>query len=343
MIEVNPHIRSDGNEYYAYVRSLVIDHDLQFDNEYARAEETFKDAMTGELTVSPAGYRRNIASVGPSMLWAPFFLAGHAAVYVMQSRGQAVPADGFSWPYLWACAGGTALYAFIGLWLSYKMALRFAAPTAALFATIAVWLASSLPVYLYFLPFHAHALAMFSVAWFLWRWFRLRDGADSRSSWFIWGMSGGVAFAVYYLDGIVLAVALVEWVMRAVRSRQFVATLVGGAMFLAGAAVVVAPGLAIKGLLDGSLFATGYQGTIFFWRDPRLMAVAFSPEHGLFSWTPVLLLAALGLLFAVRRAPVPGSIVTVTAIGFFYAAAAYRGLNYSNRFQSGKRPLLRKP
>lgn len=341
---VNPHIRSDGNEYYAYVRSIVIDHDLRFDNEYDRAEDTFKAAMTGELAISPAGYRRNIASVGPSMLWAPFFLAGHAAAHLLQARGQAVPADGFSWPYLWACAGGTALYAFLGLWLSYKMALRFAAPTAALFATIAVWLASSLPVYLYFLPFHAHALAMFSVAWFLWRWFRLRDGADSRASWFIWGMSGGIAVATYYLNGIVLLVALLEWVIRAVRPRQFVSTFLGGLFFALGAALVVAPGLAIKGLLDGSLLATGYQGTIFFWRDPRLMAVAFSAEHGLFSWTPLLLLAAVGLLVAVRRAPLPGSFILVTSLVFFYAAAAYRGWHgfssYGNRYFVALTPVF---
>jgi len=161
---VNPHIRSDGNEYYAYVRSIVIDHDLQFDNEYARGEDTFKEALGGELGISPSGYRRNIASVGPSLLWTPFFLAGHAAAHMMAARGQAVPVDGYSWPYLWACAGGTAFYAFLGLWFSYRLALRFAAPGPALFATILVWLASSLPVYLYFLPFHAHAMAMFSVA-----------------------------------------------------------------------------------------------------------------------------------------------------------------------------------
>src|SRR5262245_66022771 len=38
---VNPHIRGDGNEYYAYVRSLIIDGDLQFENEYRRGDKAF--------------------------------------------------------------------------------------------------------------------------------------------------------------------------------------------------------------------------------------------------------------------------------------------------------------
>ena len=341
---VNPHIRSDGNEYYAYVRSIIIDHDLQFDDEYARGEATFRAAMDGELGVSPAGYRRNIATVGPSLLWTPFFLAGHAAAHMLQARGQAVPADGYSWPYLWACAFGTAFYAFLGLWLSYRMALRFAGPGAAFFATVAIWLASSLPVYLYFLPFHAHAMAMFGVAWFLWNWLRVRDGSDGRARWFVWGLSAGVVVATYYLNGLVLLVALIECLLRLFKPRQFVPALTRGLLFLAGLVLVVLPGLAIKGRLEGSWFATGYGGTLFFWRDPRLFAVAFSAEHGAFAWTPILLFAVLGMAWLVRRSPLVGSIVVLTTAVFYYAVAAYRAWHghssYGSRFLVALTPFF---
>jgi hypothetical protein len=341
---VNPHVRSDGNEYYAYVRSIVIDHDLNFDNEYARAEDTFQAAMTGELGISPAGHRRNIASVGPSLLWTPFFLAAHAAVHVMQLRGQSVPADGYSWPYLWACAGGTAFYAFLGLWLSYRLALRFAAPNAALFATIAIWLASSLPVYLYFLPFHAHAMAMFSVAWFLWNWFQVRDGSDGRGRWFVWGLSAGLVVATYYLNGLVLLAALIECLLRAFKPRQFVPTVIGGLVFSAGLVLVVLPGFLIKGWLDGSLLATGYGGELFFWRDPRLLAVGFAAEHGAFLWTPILLAAVLGFAWLIRRTPLVGSIVVLTFAVFYYAVASYRAWHghssYGSRFLVALTPFF---
>lgn len=341
---VNPHIRSDGNEYYAYVRSIIIDHDLRFDDEYARGEDTFRAQIAGDLSVSPGGYRRNVASVGPSLLWTPFFLAGHAAAHMLQARGQAVPSDGYSWPYLWACACGTAFYAFLGLWLSYRMALRFAGPGAAFFATVVIWLASSLPVYLYFLPFHAHAIAMFSVAWFLWNWLKVRDGSDGRGRWLVWGLSAGVMVATSYLNGLVLLVALIECLLRVFKPRQFVPTLMRGVIFSAGTAVVVLPGLAIKGVLEGSWLATGYDRTLFFWRAPQLFAVAFSSEHGVFSWTPILLLAVVGMAWMVRRSPFSGGIVVLTTSVFYYVLAAYRGWHgyssYGSRFLVALTPFF---
>jgi hypothetical protein len=341
---LNAHIRSDGNEYYAYVRSVILDHDLRFDNEYARGEDTFRAAMDGELGVSASGYRRNIASVGPSLLWTPFFLAGHAAAQVLQSRGQTVPLDGYSWPYLWASALGTAFYAFLGLWFSYRLALRFATPGAALLATIAIWLASSLPVYLYFLPFHAHALAMFTVAWFLWNWFAIRDGRDSRWRWFLWGLSGGLVVTTYYINGIILLVALLEAMLRLFRPKQFVPTVIAGLVFVAGVGLVLLPGLAVKGVLDGALFATGYVGDLFFWREPRLLAVAFSAEHGAFLWTPVLLLASIGAIFMVRRQPLLGSVALASGLAFYYAVASYRSWHghsaFGSRFLIALTPLF---
>ena len=37
---VNPWVRGDGVGYYAYVRSLLIDHDLHFDDEWLAANPT---------------------------------------------------------------------------------------------------------------------------------------------------------------------------------------------------------------------------------------------------------------------------------------------------------------
>ena len=341
---VNPHIRSDGNENYAYVRSIIIDHDLRFDDEYARGEDAFRAAMAGDVRLSPAGYRRNPARVGPSVLWTPFFLAGHVAAQMLQARGQAVPADGYSWPYLWACAFGTALYAFLGLWFSYRMALRFAGPAAALLATVVIWLASSLPVYVYFLPFHAHAIAMFSVAWFLWNWLKVRDGSDGRLRWLVWGLSGGLMAVTSDLNGLILIVACAEWLLRLFTPRQFVPTLTRGVIFAAGVALTVLPDATIRGALEGSWFATGYDRTMFSWRAPQLFAVAFSTGHGAFSWTPVLLLAVAGLAWLVRRSPLPGAIVVLTSAVFYYVLAAYGGWHghssYGNRYLVALTPFF---
>jgi hypothetical protein len=333
---VNAHIRSDGNEYYAYLRSLAIDHDLHFDNEYAHAEDTFQSLLDGDLRELPTGYRRNLASVGPAMFWTPFFYIGDAV-----AAARHVPRDGFSWPYVWACALGTALYAFLGLWLAYRLSLRVASPGAAFLGTVAIWLASSLPVYIYFLPFHAHGIASFTVAWFLWNWMAVRDGGG-RWRWVVWGVSAGCVAATHYLNALVLVVAMLEIAVRLVRA--FGETMRRSLLFGAGLFVVMLPGLVIRWIIEGSPLGTGYSGTVFYWTDPRLWQVAFASEHGAILWTPVLAIACLGLLWYWRKAPAAGTIVVIVTLAFYYAVAAYRGWHghssYGNRFLTALTPVF---
>ena len=73
---VTPYVRGDGNGYYAYVRSIWIDGDLDFRNEYARADPKFREAEQNWWT-TPAGLTVNPWAPGSVVLWTPFFLAGH--------------------------------------------------------------------------------------------------------------------------------------------------------------------------------------------------------------------------------------------------------------------------
>ena len=57
---LNEGVTSDGNLYFAYLRSLVFDHDLQIGPEL------------DFLHLPPRPH--NVVPVGPSILWAPFYL-----------------------------------------------------------------------------------------------------------------------------------------------------------------------------------------------------------------------------------------------------------------------------
>ena len=102
------------------------------------------------------------------MLWSLFLLVAHAGVIVARTLGSHIPANGFSWPYRFAMAFATGLYGFLGLFISFRLARKYVAPLWSFVATIAIWWASSLPVYMYFNPSWSHALSAFVVALFLW-------------------------------------------------------------------------------------------------------------------------------------------------------------------------------
>ena len=107
---ITPYVRGDGNGYYAYVRSVILDGDLNFENEYARADPKFRENLF-KRRITPRGYLDNPWAPGSAVLWAPFFLAGHAIATAGNALGLAVPLDGFSPPYRWAVAVGTATFA----------------------------------------------------------------------------------------------------------------------------------------------------------------------------------------------------------------------------------------
>jgi hypothetical protein len=336
---VNPYLRGDGNGYYAYVRSLVIDHDLNFENEFRQGDPLFRDIYFDEqgslrpTMRSSTGLVINQWTVGPSLLWLPFFLVAHAAVTVLNGLGAGIPADGFSAPYRWLCAIGTACYGWLSLLLMRAPAARIATPRGAILATLAIWWASSLPVYMYFLPFHVHALSACAVSLFLGYWLRASTFPLTVAAWAIWGLLAGLMIEVYSLNAVVGLVAIAELVAASFRERRLSPRIVGaGAVFAIGALISLAPQLVAKWIVHGSPFISGYRDE-FFWTTPRLWQVGLSSEHGLFLWTPVTLLAIVGLVRATRRDVRVFALLIVLAV-FYYTVASYQNWHGLSSFGS---------
>lgn len=326
---VNPYLRGDGNGYYAWLRSPLIDGDVDFVNEYQRADVLFREGFitdggrpTPEMT-TPTGKVENQWSIGPAVLWLPFFGVAH----VLALMGAGTP-DGYAPVYLWSVAIGSALYGFGALVLGVRLARAMGAGAWAVPAAVAILAASSLPVYMYVLPMHVHASAAFATALFFW-WgiVRLRDWR--MADWAIWGLIAGLMVAVYFVHAVLLGV--VVWrLAREGHARQKGAAI---AAFAAGALPFAVLHLWSRYALYGS-FSTGYRDQFFF-LSPRLWATAFSSEHGLFLWTPILILAAAGLVSLARREP-PARALLAAWIILFYVIASYQNWHgqssFGNRF-----------
>ena len=153
---VNPLVHGDGVGYYAYLRAPLIQHNLRFEEDWRHANLGFvqprvdaRDQLAPNQYTS-TGYVNNLFTIGPAMLWAPFFLLAHATVVIADRFGANISADGFSLPYRVLVAFGSAFYGFCGLLLSYLLARKYVNASWALLATLDIWIGSSLPVYMYF-------------------------------------------------------------------------------------------------------------------------------------------------------------------------------------------------
>lgn len=340
LLFVNPYLRGDGNGYYAWLRSPLIDGDVDFANEYQRADPMFRAGFLDEAgrpsreMTTPAGRAANQWSIGPALLWLPFFAVAH--VLALAGAG---PADGYSPIYLWSVAVGTAIYGFLSLVLGVAIARGMRAGRWAVPAAAALLGASSLPVYMYLLPFHVHALAAFATGLFFW-WGLLCVDEDERSvvkAWGAWGAFGGLMVAVYFVH----AVFLVAVLWRLARTRGARPRAVRLAAFGAGALPFAALHLWSRWAVYGS-FGTGYRDE-FFWSAPRLMATALSAEHGLLLWTPIVALALAGLL-ALARGDVRARVILVVWALLFYVIASYQNWHgqssFGNRFFVSLVPLF---
>jgi Dolichyl-phosphate-mannose-protein mannosyltransferase len=354
----NPWVRGDGVGYYAYVRALLIEKQLDFQKDWEHGNESFTlgrlDSAGQPLPNQYASTGRiaNLWSIGPSLLWSPFVAMTHFGVVAADHFGAHIPADGFSAPYRIAMALATSLYGFLGLWLSFLLAREYFAEKWAFLATIGIWGASSLPVYMYFNPSWSHAHSAFAVALFVWYWHRTR-GRRSLTQWVFLGLISGLMVDVYYPNGIFLLIPLIEAISEYAKvwnsfddpsariTRLFSSHLIYAATFVFG----LLPTLISRRIIFGSITRTGYMpARTWIWNSPALWSVLWSSDHGLLSWTPILILALFGLLLFRRTDRSFASKLIVCTVAFYLLIAFYPdwdGLSsFGSRFFISLTPLF---
>ncbi len=109
--------------------------------------------------------------------------------------------------------------------------------------------------------------------------------------------------------------------------------------FLFGAVVLVCllPTFITRFIIYGGALESGYVPfKNWLWRSPALLEVFFSSNHGLLAWTPILLLAILGLFLFWGREPRVGAPLLAAFLAFYLFISCYpdwAGISsYGNRF-----------
>jgi hypothetical protein len=310
---VTPRIaESDAVEYFSYLPSLLIDHDLDFTDEYqafydedpegrAGFKETFLDRSTA------TGLKLNFGPIGTALLWSPFYLATHLVVG---------SADGMSQPYRTAVSFASALYAAVGLLLCYRLARRYAEPFLSFAAVVALWWATPVAYYMYVAPGMSHASSLFAVALFFTLWPWAVSGGVSR--WAVWGASAGLMALVREQDlFFAVAVPLAVLGLADRWKRLFAIGAFGAAAFL-----VFLPQLAAYQVLNGAPSPSPLVQRKMIWYSPHFFEVLFSSEHGLFFWSPILLLFFAGSLLLLRKDRLAGLLLLSAFAAQVYISGA---------------------
>ena len=293
---LNEGVTSDGCLYFAHLRSLVFDGDLQIDPELQLLHLTDRS--------------QHVVPIGPAIVWAPLYLlvtsvdwaAGVAGVWTRASG----TARGLTGLYVQAAFFSSFAIAAAGLLALHLRIRRDLGGANALLASLLTLAATPLAWYVIVEPSMTHAASFGVVALALVlteRW--LIDRKPSRRQAIMLGCWFALVIVVRPEDGLFLLFPLAAlWLAAPHRATPLIERArIAGEMAIGAMPLILAQLVMLSYLRSASSFAlTGDEGYLTLFAS-EWMNVLFSSRHGLLSWTPAVWIALIGTAIYARRQP----------------------------------------
>jgi hypothetical protein len=199
----------------------------------------------------------------------------------------------------------------------------------AIWATLVMWLGSHAIYYSLISPTYSHAITMLTAGLFIVVWLTTRE-RQTIGRYALVGLLGGLAALVRWQDAVLLVIPAIEAAWLAIKpeahasaaSARWTSALVR--LLACGAASIVAflPQMLVWQVLYGSPFLVPQGDEFMRWTTPALGSVLFSDWHGLFTWTPIVVVAIAGLVVLARREAMVATALGVALLLSWYANAA---------------------
>jgi len=328
VLAFTPTIKSDGMGYYVYLRSLTIDGDLNFGNDY----RGWPDQQTPDEHVTPrtaTGYYVNYFSIGPALLWSPLYGAAHVIMLGGRALGQPWQADGYAPIYFVLTTFGSALAGLVLMLVGYRICRRWVAPPNALLAVVTVFFGSNLLYYTLREGGFAHGLSAATATVYVLVWLRLEERPNVWR-WAQLGVAAGLMLITYWVSGLVLLLPVFTFVRLLVaalwaapeqRGRQLAPLLSGAGVAAALLVLLFSPQMIAWQLIYGA-FLLIPQGAGFVTPQAfKGVDMLFAPLHGLLPWTPALFVGIFSLMLLWRRSRyLSAALITAVVAYFLYNA-----------------------
>lgn len=316
-------IEWDAISYYAYLPAAFIYHDLTL---------SFADGYNGPHRFivwpdkGPEGKYVIKTSMGLSILWTPFFLAGHAAALL-----SGADTGGYSAPYKFFLLVSSLFFLCTGLIYLRKILLAHASDRITTLVLAGFVLGTNLYWYTLFQGTMSHVYSFALISAFVWysmRWHGTTDNHGTRNDLVnrqrstiqkshgmrVWhairlGLLLGLISLIRPTNIIVILFFLLYGVLSNESLRQRVRTLASEYpyLLLAGLMTLIVwlPQMVYWREMTGHWLYFSYgSDERFFFGNPAIIKGLFSWRKGLFIYTPVMIFAVAGITTLwVRRSP----------------------------------------
>ncbi len=290
----NEGITSDGCIYFAHLRSLIFDGDLEIGRELR---------VLG-LPPRPS----HVVTFGAAIVWAPFYLVVRMVDLLGQSAGMWFPGSnrtaGLTGAYARAALVPSYLIAAAGLTALHLRLRREFGGSTALVSSLLIFGATPVAWYAIYEPAMAHAASFGLVALFLVAseaWVDRTGTSPTRGV--MLGALLGMIVLVRPQDGLFGIFPVTRLLFTDLTRRDQLTSLARmlGAIALGAAPFVVGQLVVVRLLMAAQPFKLVGDGGYLHVFDSRWLDVLFSSWHGFLSWTPVAYFALAGTVMYVRR------------------------------------------
>lgn len=297
-----PKVYSDGFGYFAYLPALL----------YKDFTFGFIDAGGWEHNlklIQAAGGMVNKYPVGVAIMEGPFFFAAHLICVLRDMLTGSATATGYSNLYQYAILVGGVCYWIVGTTLLYLLLTKYLhfSKRVSLLTCIVITYGTNLFHYACYDACFSHVYSYFLFNLFVYYlcWYEKREKEGGNRLWqtCIFGFLAGLIFMcrntnilfvlTYVFYGVVNWSTLKARVIMILKPARVIPIVLTGF-------VTLFPQLLYWHTATGYWFLYSYGDEPFYWLAPQLGNFLFSVRKGLFFWSPILLLAIVGMVAAYR-------------------------------------------
>jgi hypothetical protein len=260
-------VYGDGIYYFSWLRSIVIDQDLNFTNEYQQ--------FGVQSFTTPLGIPANKYGIGPAILASPFYIITH----------NIVRRTGYELPYQLAFGLSGVLYGIVGLTLIYLLISQKFGNAAGIFTTIVIAFTTNLLFYGSLDTGNSHVYTFFLATLLVY------IISSTKPNFWLAGTTLGLLGLTRMQDVLYFIMLLPLLTQKSVLPM-------GGPIILT---MIIQ--MSVWRCLYGSLVINPYglEGEGFNFTQPHILEILFSPKFGLITWSPSLIFALTGLLIKLKK------------------------------------------
>ncbi|MEW6468610.1 MAG: hypothetical protein AB1458_06780 [Bacteroidota bacterium] len=286
-------IASDGKGYYAYLPAIFIYQDLQYSFSYEN-EKKYHGSNEGPFFCNEIdGKRVNKYFAGEALLLLPFFLLAFLLSWFF-----GYDLDGYSQLFQHGVSIGAVFYLVIGLLFTRRLLLFYVSEILASFTLLLIFFGTNLLYYSVFEASISHVYSFGVMAAFL---YYLRQALVMKQDrcflWSAWLLA--LVVLIRPSNGIILLAAPLiagsfpvfrDGMIRFFRNARLIV------FSLAGCLAILSVQILLYYFQSGRFFIWSYGEEGFNFTQPEIMNVLFSYRKGFFVYTPLALVALLGLV-----------------------------------------------